>query len=74
MRNRRMSSWELYGGCLVVAGILTGGCALRGSPVQMYEGPSLPKEQLGIVRSACKPGPGLTIMVVRIDDKDVRNA
>jgi hypothetical protein len=40
----------------------------------MYEGLSLPKEQVGIVRSACQTGPGLTIMIVRIDDKDVKNA
>ncbi|HKS73841.1 MAG TPA: hypothetical protein VJQ82_11645 [Terriglobales bacterium] len=33
----------------------------------------LPKEQVGIVRSACKTGPGLTIMIVRIDDKDIPN-
>jgi hypothetical protein len=39
----------------------------------MYEGASLPKEQVGIVRSACKTGPGLTIMIVRIDDKDIPN-
>lgn len=39
----------------------------------MYEGESLPKEQVGIVRSACKTAPGLTIMIVRIDDKDVTN-
>ena len=74
MRNPRMSSWQLfYSGCLIVAGLLTGGCALRASPVQMYDGPSLPKEQVGIVRSACKTGSGLTIMIVRVDDKDVRN-
>lgn len=73
MRNPGISSWQLYGGGLVVAGILTGGCALRASPVQMYEGPSLPKEQVSILRSACKTTPGLTIMIMRIDDKDVRN-
>jgi len=39
----------------------------------MYEGDSLPKEQVGIVRSACKTGPGLTIMIVRIDDRDIKN-
>ena len=33
------------------------GRALRPSPVQMYEGPSLPKEQVGIVRGACQTGP-----------------
>jgi hypothetical protein len=39
----------------------------------MYDGPLLPKEQIGIVRSACQTGPGLTIMIVRIDGKDVSN-
>ena len=73
MRNPRMSSWQLCGGCLVVVGLVSGGCALRASPVQMYEGPALPKEQIGVVRSACQTGPGLTVMIVRIDDKDVKN-
>ena len=73
MGNSRMSSWQRCGGCLIVEGILTAGCALRASPVQMYEGPSLPKEQVSILRSACKTTPGLTIMIMRIDDKDVRN-
>lgn len=73
MRNPRASSWQLCGGCLIVVGLLSGGCALRANPVQMYEGASLPKEQVGIVRSACKTGPGLTIMIVRIDDKDITN-
>src|SRR6476469_1696485 len=72
MRKLRTSSWPLCGGCLIVVGLL-GGCALRASPVQMYEGASLPKEQVGIVRSACKTGPGLTIMIVRIDSKDIPN-
>jgi len=73
MRKLRTSSWPLCGGCLIVVGLLSGGCALRASPVQMYEGASLPKEQVGIVRSACKTGPGLTIMIVRIDSKDIPN-
>jgi hypothetical protein len=72
MRNRR-ASWQLGGGCLIVMGLLSGACGLRASPVQMYEGGSLPKEQVGIVRSACKTGSGLTIMIVRIDDKDTKD-
>ena len=72
MRNHRTLSWQLCGG-LIVVGLLSGGCGLRASPIQMYEGPSLPNEQVGIVRSACKTGPGLTIMIVRIDDKDINN-
>ena len=72
MRNLKASSWPLCGGCLIVVGLL-GGCVLRASPVQMYEGAPLPKEQVGIVRSTCKTGPGLTIMIVRIDDKDITN-
>ena len=73
MRKLRTSSWPLCSGCLIVVGLLSGGCALRASPVQMYEGASLPKEQVGIVRSACKTGPGLTIMIVRIDGEDIPN-
>ena len=41
---------------IVIVGLLSGACALRPSPVQMYEGPSLPKEQVGIVRGACQTG------------------
>ena len=72
MRNHR-APWQLGGGLILMA-VLLSNCGLRASPVQMYEGPSLPKEQVGIVRSACKTGPGLTIMIARIDDKDVKNA
>jgi len=73
MRHSRASSWQPCGGCFTVVGLLIAGCALRASPVQMYEGAALPKEQVGIVRNACKTGPGLTIMVARIDDKEVPN-
>jgi hypothetical protein len=73
MRNSRASSWQRCGGWITVVGLLSVGCGLRASPIQMYEGPSLPKEQVGIVHSACKTGPGLTIMIVRIDDKDITN-
>ena len=69
-RQTRQSS-HLSGGCLTAVALLSVGCALGASPVQMYDGASLPKEQVGIVRSACKTGPGLTIMIVRIDDKDI---
>ena len=71
MGRRSASSWQLCGG-LLLAGLLSG-CGLKPSPVQMYDGPPLSKEQVGIVRSACKTGPGLTIMIVRIDDKAVAN-
>jgi hypothetical protein len=37
----------------------------------MYEGAPLPKEQVGIVRSGCVAGPGLTIMTTQIDGKDI---
>ena len=73
MRHSMASWWRLCGGWFAVAALLTIGCGLGRSPVQMYEGASLPKEQVGVVRNACKTGPGLTIMVMRIDDKDVSN-
>ena len=60
-------------GCVIVMGLLSGGCGLKASPVQMYDGPARAKEQVGIIRSACKTGPGLTIMIVRIDDRDIKN-
>ena len=63
----------LCGKFLLVVVLCSNGCGLRASPVQMYEGASLPNEQIAVVRSACKTGPGLTIMIVRIDDKDINN-
>src|SRR5690349_24535492 len=71
MRRRIASSSRLYSGLMVAA--LLSSCALKTSPAQMYDGPALPKEQIGIVRSACKTGPGLTITIVRIDGKDIPN-
>ena len=71
MRNVRASSWRLYSALMVAAWL--GGCGLKASPVQVYEGVALPKEQVGILRSACKTGPGLTIMIIRIDEKNVSN-
>jgi hypothetical protein len=56
---------------LILAGLLTVGCALFPSPQQMYDGPPLPKEQVGIVRSGCVAGSGLTIMTTQIDGKDI---
>ncbi len=37
----------------------------------MYEGSPLPKEQVGIVRSGCTEGSGLTIMTTQIDGQDI---
>lgn len=73
MRSAGMLGWEPVRVCLVMAGFFCAGCTLSASPVQMYQGAALPKEQVGIVHNACKTGPGLTIMIVRIDDKDVTN-
>jgi hypothetical protein len=72
MRNLSISSWQLCG-YLVGMWLLSSGCGLKAGPVQMYDGPSLPMEQVGIVRNACKTGPGLTITIVRIDDKEIKN-
>ena len=71
---KRIEQTTWFGAYLILVGSLSVGCGLRASPVQMYEGAPLPKEQVGLVRSACKTGPGLSIMIVRIDDKDVPNA
>lgn len=71
MRNLRMSDWQQVPVCLTMAGLFCAGCALSGHPVQMYEGAALPNDQVGIVRSGCKTGAGLSIMVDRIDEKDV---
>ena len=56
---------------LILTGLLAIGCALNPSPRQMYEGAPLPKEQVGIVRTGCTTGSGLTIMTTQIDGKDI---
>jgi hypothetical protein len=71
MREARALSWQPCGGFLTVVGLVCVGCALNPSPQQMYEGVPLPKEQVGIVRTGCKMGSGLTIMIVQIDGKEV---
>jgi hypothetical protein len=74
MRNHGASSWHACGRLLTVLGFLCIGCALKASPIQMYEGAALPKDQVGIVRSGCTEDGGLTIMIVRIDGKDVADS
>ena len=71
MRNSGASSWHACGRFLTVLGFLCLGCTLKASPIQMYEGAALPNDQVGIVRSGCTEDSGLTIMIVRIDGKDV---
>jgi hypothetical protein len=56
---------------LILTGLLAIGCALNPDPLQMYEGAPLPKEQVGIIRSGCIMGNGLTIMTTQIDGKDI---
>jgi hypothetical protein len=70
-KHPRVSSWRTCGGCLTLVGLFCVGCTLIPSPVQMYEGASLPKEQVSIVRSGCQTGSGLTIMIVQIDGKEI---
>ncbi len=59
---------------LLLTGLVVVGCAQSLSPRQMYDGPPLPKEQVGIVRSGCTEGSGLTIMTTQIDGKDIADA
>lgn len=66
-----LSSRQSVSAFLMLTGLLAIGCALSPSPRQMYEGAPLPKEQVGIVRSGCVAGPGLTIMTTQIDGKDI---
>lgn len=56
---------------LILTGLLAIGCALNPGPRQMYEGAPLPKEQVGIIRSGCMMGNGLTIMTTQIDGKEI---
>ena len=52
---------------LLLMGAVTGGCSHSMNVQQMYDGPPLPKEQVGIIRSGCIEGGGLTIMATEID-------
>ena len=70
MTAERNNQRSLCSAFLILTGILAISCALSPSPRQMYEGASLPKEQVGIVRSGCVAGPGLKIMATQIDGKD----
>ena len=56
---------------LILTGLVAIGCALSPIPQKMYEGPPLPKEQIGILHSGCHMGSGLTIMTTQIDGKDI---
>lgn len=56
---------------LMLAALLALSCSLGPTPKQMYEGPPLPKEQVGIVRNGCAVETGLSIMVMHIDGKNV---
>ena len=58
---------------VVLTGLVAMGCAQNLSPRQMYDGPPLPKEQVGIVRGGCNEGSGLTIMTTQIDGRDIAN-
>ena len=73
MRNPTASSWLPSREGLVIVGLFCAGCALSAGPAQTYEGASLSKEQVGIVRSGCQTGTGLSIMTVSIDGKDVKD-
>ena len=61
-------SWRAF---LLLTELVAVGCVQNLSPRQIYEGPPLPKEQVGIVRSGCIEGSGLTIMTTQIDGKDI---
>lgn len=63
-------SWRIF---LLLPGLLFPGCALNPGPRQMYEGPPLPKEQVGIIHSGCVARSGLTITTTKIDGKDVED-
>lgn len=67
----RISSRRSCDAFLILTGLVAIGCALSPSPQKMYEGPPLPKEQIGIFHSGCRMGSGLTIMTTQIDGKDI---
>jgi hypothetical protein len=66
--------WQRYRDCVIVGALLSAACTLKPAAVQMYDGPPLPREHIAILSGACQTGPGLTIMILRIDGKHVPNA
>ena len=56
---------------LLLTGLMAVGCVQSLIPRHMYEGPPLPKEEVGIVRSGCTEESGLTIMTTQVDGKDI---
>ena len=71
MRDAQISSRQLSGAFLATIGLWCLGCALNPAPKQMYDGPLLPKEQVGIIRTGCAPEGRLNIMVLRLDGKEI---
>ena len=67
----RISSQRSRHVLLILMGLVAIGCALSPSPQKMYEGPPLPKEQIGILHSGCRIGSGLTLMTTQIDGQDI---
>ena len=67
----RIASRQSCQAFLIATGLMVIGCIQGLSPKQMYEGPPLPKEQVGIVHSGCNEGSGLTIMTTQIDGKAI---
>ena len=64
-----MRKWSA--GFVLLLGGLSVGCALTSTPRQMYDGPPLPKEQIGTIKSGCGSEGRLNIMVMRVDGKDL---
>ena len=71
MRDAQISSRQLFGAFLSILGLWCLGCTLNPAPRQMYDGPVLPKEQVGIIRTGCAPEGKLNIMVLRLDGKEI---
>ncbi|HSN04025.1 MAG TPA: hypothetical protein VLS44_03525 [Nitrospira sp.] len=68
-----MAAWQWCRVFLLLPELLFLGCALNPGPRQMYEGPPLPKEQVGIIYSGCVARSGLTITTTKIDGKDIED-
>lgn len=74
MSDMERSSWRLCAGWMALMTFLCVGCALSPAAQQMYDGPPLPKDQVGIIKTGCTPEGKLNIMVTRLDGKDVPDA
>ena len=74
MSNVEVSARRGFDGLMSILICLWVSCALTPGPRQMYDGPPLAKDQVGIIKTGCAPEGKLNIMVLRVDGREVPDA